>query len=54
MLRDITLGQFYPADSVLHRLIRGQNFWEQWRLSFPCLYSTHFPDTQWQRCFLED
>lgn len=30
MIRDITIGQYYPAKSVLHRLDHGPNFWELW------------------------
>lgn len=26
MLTDITLGQYYPGDSFLHRMDRGQKF----------------------------
>lgn len=30
MIRDITIGQYYPAKSVLHRLDTDGNFWELW------------------------
>ena len=40
MIRDITLGQYYPVDSVLHRMDpRTKLFWERWCSSFPCFFA---------------
>ena len=40
MLRDITLGQYYPADSILHRLDPRVKFVGTIVLSFPSFCST--------------
>lgn len=40
MLRDITLGQYYPADSILHRLDPRVKLWEHSFMSFPFFCST--------------
>ena len=39
MLRDITLGQYYPADSILHRLDPRVKFVGTF-MSFPSFCST--------------
>ena len=40
MLRDITLGQYYPADSILHRLDPRVKFVDRSFMSFPSFCST--------------
>ena len=51
MIRDITIGQYYPADSVLHKMDPRAKLWVHWCSSSLSLYSIHFRDMQWQLYF---
>ena len=47
MIRDITIGQYYPADSVLHKMDPRAKL--VGTLVF--IISIHFRDMQWQLYF---
>ena len=39
MLKDITIGQYYPADSLIHKL--DPSLSEHLSISYLCLFFTH-------------
>ena len=42
MIRDITLGQYYPVDSVIHRMdLRTKLFWDNGIHHFPVPFGQH-------------
>ena len=51
MIRDITIGQYYPADSVLHKMDPRAKLVGTLVFSSLSLYSIHFRDMQWQLYF---
>ena len=51
MIRDITIGQYYPADSPLHKLDPRTKLMGTLVLLFLCSCSIRFWGMQWQQYF---
>ena len=51
MIRDITIGQYYPADSVLHKMDPRAKLVGTLVFIISVFVFIHFRDMQWQLYF---